>query len=341
VVKRLADSGARVHRVVISWQGFEPLEGRFNPAFWAEPDRNYRDDLAGGVRQIIVLEGTPLWALGPAGRGSASPDGGSRCDGGNSACNAPPNVRDPRIRRAWRGWVAGVARRYPRAAGIEIWNEPNIAPNWFQRQDPPLYGLMLKAAGEAIRATKSRTPVVSGSVSTFEGPNDPQKTGYADFLSAVYRSAGKRSFDAIGWHGYPCKESGSLYGEPERHLDAIRQVQHEFHDSRKPLWLTETGATTGKPDSSNCGEAFSEREQSEALAAVLDWATDVQRHDGDLPVVLVHSLFDWNNRQEARAGAGGGEFGLVGWSLDPRTHRVTTRAKPAYRAVTCRMKRRC
>jgi putative glycosyl hydrolase len=330
---RLADSGAQLHRIETSWQGYEPRRGHYTSWFWDKHDRDYRDKLKLGVREVIILRGTPYWALTPEGRGSTSPGGIWRCDGSQSPCNAPPNVRDPGIRDAWEHWVREVVSRYPQAAGIEIWNEPNIRWNWYQPQDPALYALMLKSAGEAVRQVNPSMPVVSGGVSSFQGASDADKTSYDEFLRTVYRDAGPDSFSAIGWHAYPCF-SETYHGNAERQLQVIRQVKREFGDASKPIWLTETGATTGRPESSNCGAAFSEPQQHDALEDVLRWAGREQAVSHDLPVVLVHSLFDWGKN-------GSQDFGVIAWYKDPSNGNVQTRAKPAYPTVRCIFRGSC
>jgi hypothetical protein len=339
---KIEEAGARVHRITLSWQNWETKEGQFDSSYLAAADRDYNDELGRGIRQLIVLEGTPYWALTPQGRGSSSPNGAWRCDNGYTSCYAPPNVRDEHIRAAWQNWVATVVRRYPQALGVEIWNEPNIRWNWFQDQDPALYGLMLQSAHGAAKAADPDMPVVSGSLSTYDGGSYSEYTNYKEFLRTVYQVAGKGSFDAVGWHGYPCNyNSEPYYTKPALHLANLRGIRQEFGDTGKPFWLTEMGATTGPKDTSNCSTTFSDTKQRYALAEVFDWAKREQAASHDLPVALVHSLFDWNPRTNTATGPVGGDFGVIAWHHDAVTGRAYLEPKTAYSLVTCKMRNTC
>ncbi len=329
---RLASSGAHAHRVVVSWQWGEPKQGQYSSSYLSRVDQNYRDELNRGVRQVIVLMGTPYWALTPEGKGSASPNGASRCNGGTTACNSPPNVRDPAIMAAWKRWVTTVVNRYPQAVGIEVWNEPNLNWSWFQKQDPALYGLMVKGAWEAARVARSNLPIVTAGLASFHGVSDSTKTNYEDFLRQIYYVGGSKSFDAIGWHGYACNWQASYHDNPARILDVIRKVKSGYGDGAKPTWLTETGATSGQTASASCNTSFNEQQQGAAIGDVMDWAWRENAAHHDLPVVMIHSLFD---------AAGSGDFGLVAWSRNATSGATDTRLKPAYWSLYCRVRGGC
>jgi hypothetical protein len=329
----LRDSHATLHRVNINWQGYEFERGKFSSTFWERPDRDYNDELNQGVKQIITLLGAPYWALTPAGRGSTSPGGGWRCDGQRgSTCAAPPNVRDPAIRDAWMNWVRQVVKRYPQAAGIEVWNEPNIRWSWFQDQDPDLYALMVKSASEAVRSVNPKMPVITAGMGPYLGPSNGDLTDYAYMLYRIYEIAGAGSFDAISWHAYACNRSSDRtpHDNVQKHLDVVRGVRNHFGDTNKPLWLTETGAPTGSPQSGACATTFSEAQQRSALTDLLDWTGQQQAVSHDLPVVLVHTLFD----KEESGTSDAGYFGSIAWTRDAAGN-VQTREKPAYATLRC------
>ena len=86
-----------------------------------------------------------------------------------------------------------------------------------------------------------------------------------------------------------------------------------------------------KKISASCGTSFSESEQRAALADVLDWAGYEHAESRDLPVVLIHGLFDSYEDGSENAG----QFGVVAWSRDDAGE-VSRRAKPAYSTVRCR-----
>jgi hypothetical protein len=331
---QLRDSHATLHRGNLNWAGWEFDRGQYSDTFWNRPDRDYRDELNQGVRQIITLLGTPYWALTDKGKGSSDPGGNWHCDGTRgSTCDAPPDVRDPSIRDAWMNWVRAVVTRYPQAAGIEIWNEPNLRWSWFQDQDPDLYALMVKSASDAVRSVDPNMPVLTGGMGPYLGTNTTEITSYKYMLDRIYAIAGASSFDAISWHAYACNRSSDTYYHDGvlKHLNMLRSIKQGHGDAAKPLWLTETGAPTGSPQPAACGTSFSEAQQRDGLTDLLDWLGQQQAQEHDLPVVLIHSLFD----RHADGTSNVGQFGSVAWSKDAVTGNITTREKPGYAVVRC------
>jgi hypothetical protein len=230
-------------------------------------------------------------------------------------------------------WVRQVAKRYPKAAGIEVWNEPNLRWSWFQDQDPDLYALMVKSAGEAVHSVNANMPVIVGSMGPYLGQDTTSLTNYSYMLDRVYDVAGAGSFDAIGWHAYACNRSTDSYYHDavKKHLDVLRAIKQRHADTGRPLWLTETGAPTGSPQSGACGTSFTEAQQRDAFNDVLGWLGQEQAQFHDIPVVLIHSLFD----RHADGTPNAGQFGLIAWTRDA-AGQVHQRQKPAYPTVRCR-----
>ena len=345
---KIDDSGAALQRTGLDWQYYERTQGDFNEDFWAKHDQNYNDLKARGIKQVIVLIGTPYWALTADGKGSSNPNGSRRCepptDNRYPQCYAPPDVRDPTIKAAWESFVRKVVSRYPEAAAVEVWNEPNIDSFWFQPQNPELYADLLAATYEAVRQVDADMPVVSGSVSNYTGPNTEDDTAYDSFLRTVYREAGAGSFTALGWHSYPCNRRTEPYAaQLARDVRVVRELKAEFGDTAKPMWLTETGATTGSFSDANCGLSFSETQQRDALGAILDWAKAQNATSHDLPVVITHQLFNSKNRVIISQGSvdGESEFGIVAYSYNYVTNQTTIRDKPAYLVVRCKFLSTC
>jgi hypothetical protein len=310
---------------------------------WARLDQNYRDLLKIGVRQVITLITTPYWALTLAGRGAQSPDGSFRCDGSSAPCVAPPDIRNPLVRIEWQHFVREVVARYPQAAAVEVWNEPNVQGFWLQPQNPRLYARLLKATTTAVRQVSPTMPVLVGSLGGFVGASTMWNTAADTFLADVYRDAGRASFNAIGWHLYPCNNGQSIEEQGAYLLSALRGVRNAFNDSNKPLWLTETGFTSGSGANATCGGgSYTEQQQAELLGETLDWAK-AQDAGGDLPVVLVYSLFDVASRQVLTIDNpdGASEYGVVAYHYDPLSGESTFLDKPAFAAVQCRFTSAC
>lgn len=333
-VGRMRAAGAQLHRMSLSWQYEELERGRPDEGYFGRWDELYRRELDAGVRQVIQLVGTPVWALGTR---ALRPDGSRACSGDPRAlCLAPPDVRDPVLRAAWQQWVQRVVRRYPQAAAIEVWNEPNQELAWVVAQDPALYARLVQATSEAVEGVDPRMVVLAGSTAAFDGPDSPTATSVATFLKTLFRVAGNGAFDAISYHSYPCPGPA-----PTRRLDLdlarVRAVRDAAGVDTMALWLTETGAATGRtPTAANCGGAFGHPGQARALAATIDWATGVREREGDLRTVLVNTLF--NQRPSAvgfgRPLVGDVEFGLIAWRFGVEGPKLVP--KPGLRVVACR-----
>jgi hypothetical protein len=338
-VNKMWDSGGRLHRIALNWQWHEQAPGQYSDGgSLAREDQLYADELNIGVRQIIQLFGSPPWAIVP---GATTPDGTPLCVDPNSTCLAPPNMRDPVIAAEWENWVRFVVARYPEAKAIEVWNEPNLAWSWGISQDPQLYGLMVAATTRAAHAVDPSMPVLAGAVADYRGPDTPELTDFRDMLRSVYSVAGRSGFDAISYHSYPCDHLDPLY-HMQTALDRLRNLKAELGDPARPLWMTETGATTSGPTPANCDTSFSEDQQGPVLEQVIEWAKHRQADAGDLPIVMINALFngaprDWINRESP---SGRKEYGLIAWDYDALGS-FRQQAKPGYTDVRCKLKGWC
>jgi hypothetical protein len=254
-----AAAGATTDRFLVNWADIEAVPGVYD---WSEYDRRYQTYIAAGIRPVLVAEGAPLWAE------VSNPP----CT--LAGCGSPPAAAHD---DDWARFVAGIARRYPQAKGIEIWNEPNYDVFWSTGPDPARYADLLKTSYNAIKAVDPAMPVVLGGLYPFAIPGVPHSDP-AEFLTDVYRHGAGSSFDALGAHPYP---SGAPWVQSiMRILSPLRQVMTANGDSMKPFWLTEVGVSTR-------GRA-SEAEQADALIGLLDTA----HSSGEIAVVLVHEIKD-------------------------------------------------
>lgn len=333
-LSKLHQSGATLLRTGINWQSYEPRYKHYRKHAWADYDREYRHLLAAGVREDIMLIGTPYWALTPQGRGATYGD--FRCDNTGGQCVAPPNIRDPRVRKEWQHFVRKVVARYPRAAAIEVWNEPNIRPFWLQKQNPKLYAHLVRATAQAVRQVSKKMPILAGSTANYFGRSTPWETDAIEFVRDVYRWAGATKFTAISWHFYVCNAPGVLT-EASQKIHALRRVRRAMGGSQ-PIWLTETGATSSGGLDANCGGGpYTESGQAGALTRMLNWAKRQQARHHDFPVAIVHTLADPESRQSIYFPNtdAEGEYGLVAYSHTALTKRTVVANKPAFAAVRC------
>jgi hypothetical protein len=173
-----------IRRFPVAWGDVEPSTGHWN---WSKYDRAYRLMRSAGLRPLIVAIGAPCWA------GSAA----SQCVAGS--LRGPPS---PSHDRDWGDYVRRLAERYPAAVGLEVWNEPNLLPNFEPRPDPVRYTELLKIAYAAVKGVAASVPVISAGLIAGSGSGQ-YAISDADFLAAMYRAGARGSMDGIGAHPYP------------------------------------------------------------------------------------------------------------------------------------------
>lgn len=344
-LKAMKAVGAKYWRSNLSWQYFEPRENQIDPYFLDNQVSHYNQMRANGQTPVFLVIGTPFWALTSQGRGASK--GRFLCADNNNAtqCNAPPDVRDPHIKEKWQHFLQVMAYAMPEAV-FEIWNEPNIDYSWLQPQDPELYGLMLKSAGEAIHAISPTTKVLSGGVNAYSLADNPAMTGFESFLQQMYATAGKTSFDGLAFHDYPCAGASAAQWTPyvSEVIARVRAVRDASGDAGKPMWMTETGATTGADTSTHCGGHFTEVQQGDAVGAVMGVTRAENDAHHDLPVVLVNSLFNLHPRTSLFGTSNNtaeGEFGFIAWLRNPIFGTITFKNKPAYDTLVCKFAGSC
>jgi hypothetical protein len=307
IARKVKALGAVSQRFVVDWSVAEPeapVEGhdyRFE-AF----DAMYRADLARGVRPLIVILNSPAWAADP----------GSRP--GSFANNPPAASR----LGDWSAFAGAVAERYPRAIGIEVWNEPNLTAFWASgstvvRPDPARYAATLEAAYDGVKSADPEMPVIGGSVAPVKDePNGDVPA--AEFVSGVLAAGGAESMDALSLHPYP--GTGGV-AQTLAMIDEVRAARDEA-GAEMPLWLTEVGVTTSGP------AAVTEAEQARGLARI---CTAVAR-EPDVEAVYVHNLVELPGSYASPEPG----FGLLQPLPDG-----TLRAKPAYAALRGQFGRAC
>ena len=297
-----ANAGATMHRVGVEWRWVERNPDEYS---FGNTDALYNALLARGIKPLFVITHAPWWTW----------DEGVECDQFTQDCLYPPNAR---AIDQWKEFVALLAVRYPEAAGLEIWNEPNLAV-WFKPfANAPRYAGMLASAYDAIKAANPDMKVISAGLS-----NTPVRANgnvdYPSFLDAVYRHGGLGKMDAVGFHPYPGATTATAVAD---NLRRLRQVKANRGDSATPLWMTELGlSTTGDLPTGG----YTEEEQATGLTAVYNLLSSAK----DVEVAIFHTLMDSRDTTVELA-EGADPFSIhVGYGL---LHR-DLKPKPAYCAL--------
>jgi polysaccharide biosynthesis protein PslG len=159
---------------------------------------------------------------------------------------APPdNVQD------FADFVSAVVGRYQgRVRYYQLWNEPNIYPEWGSYAiSPEGYLVLLKAGAEAARAADPNVVIILGALAATINlqPADPPPGNSLNdflFLQRLYDAGAAPYFDIVAVQGY------GLYSGPtdrRMHPRVINISRHYFvrdlmvknGDAHKPIWISE------------------------------------------------------------------------------------------------------
>ncbi len=178
-----------------------------------------------GMELIVRLSNPPAW---------------TRAAGDAAGTFAPPdNYED------FGDFVAAVVSRYRgRIRYYQIWNEPNIYPEWGERPvNPEEYVELLKVAYTRAKAVDPHIVIISGALaSTIElGPRDMNDF---IFLQRMYDAGAAPYFDVLAMQGY-----GLWSGPTDRRMHPrvinfsrplfMRDLMVRNGDAHKAIWISE------------------------------------------------------------------------------------------------------
>ncbi len=208
---------------------------------------------------------SPRWAL-PAGT--------------TLAYGPPANVQD------FVDFAVAIATRYRgRITHYQIWNEPNLYPEWGDRQvDPQAYTDLLCRTHDALKAVDPTIVIHTGAI----GPTiDLSGRDAFDmlFLQRMYDFGAADCFDVLSAQGY-----GLFSGPTDRRLrpflmnfgrhEWLRDIMVANGDAHKPIWISEAGWNPVPTDPSILGyDTYGQVTMEQAAA----WA----------PLAYERSLQEW------------------------------------------------
>ncbi|MGQ9467862.1 MAG: hypothetical protein ACUVXE_00800 [Anaerolineae bacterium] len=240
-VQMVADAGFHWLRQSFPWEDIEihrkgDFEDRRNIPYrsaWEKYDHIV--SLAGryGLDIIAVLSNPPAW---------------SRADGDARGTFAPPdNVED------YGDFVYAVAARYRgHIRAYQVWNEPNIYPEWGEQPvDPAGYTRLLCTAYRRIKEADPEAVVLTGALAQTIGydfgPGPWTGMNEFVFLQRMYDAGAAACFDVLAVNDY------ILWSAPtDRRLRPwavtfarpvyLRDLMVANGDAHKPIWLSEMNA---------------------------------------------------------------------------------------------------
>lgn len=170
-----------------------------------------------------------------------SPPAWSRTD--NRVHNRPPdNYED------YGDFVYNFVSRYKgKITYFQIWNEPNIFPEWgWQEANAAEYVKLLKVAYTRAKEANPNAVIVMAALAPTLGTPDGYNESDLVYLQQIYDNGGAPYFDIMAAMGY------SLWTGPlDRRADTgrvnlsrvllIRDVMVRNGDANKPVWVSELG----------------------------------------------------------------------------------------------------
>ena len=192
---------------------------------WAKYDQIVDLTEAYGLRLLVRLSNPPDW---------------SRADPAAGAFAPPDDLQD------FVNYAVAIARRYRgRISHYQVWNEPNIFPEWGNAfVDPPRYVELLCRTHQALKQVDPQIVVVSAAIAPTVSLDG--YFGFSDliFLQEIYDLGGGDCFDVFSAQGY-----GLFSGPTDRRLRAtsVNVARHSYYrdimvrngDAHKPIWLSE------------------------------------------------------------------------------------------------------
>ncbi|MCB9158333.1 MAG: cellulase family glycosylhydrolase [Caldilineaceae bacterium] len=175
----------------------------------------------------------------------SNPPAWSRAAGDDAGTYAPPDDFQD-----YADFVAAVVERYRgRVRYYQLWNEPNIYPEWGnQPVSPEEYTALLKAGAAAARAADPDVVIIAGALASTIDLDGTVNAGrnFNDllFLQRMYDAGAADAFDVMATQGY------GLWSGPTDHrmhprvmnfgrVQFIRDLMVQNGDAHKPIWISE------------------------------------------------------------------------------------------------------
>jgi len=236
----IRDMGFGFVRQEFPWEDIE-ISGKgdfwdhkWNVSAWAKYDRIVDMANERGLQLIVRLDHPPAWtrAVGNA-KGSFAP---------------PDNLSD------FGDYVAAVVSRYKgRVRYYQIWNEPNIYPEWGEQPvNAAAYTRLLQVAYTRAKEADPDCVIISaGLAPTLE--KGPKNLDDLTYLQQMYAAGAKGYFDVLAVMDY-----GLWTGPTDRRVspdrtnfsrpELIRAIMVQHGDANKPIWAMEIGWDAVPPD---------------------------------------------------------------------------------------------
>ena len=233
-VKMAAEAGIGWAKQQFPWAEIEPRKGELS---WEKYDHIVELCQRYGLQIIARLDRPPDW---------------SRQD--NSIPEAPPDDFED-----YGDFVYHFVRHYRgRIRYIQIWNEPNIFPEWGNRPvDPADYVELLKIAYRRAKEADPNVYVLSAPLAITLGEPHPEPGKWRsmndlDFLEGMYRAGAKDYFDILSANAFGFDRPPDDPPDPQvlnfSRVLLQREIMKRHGDADKPIWFNEYGWNAAPED---------------------------------------------------------------------------------------------
>ena len=222
----IKEAGLTAIRQHFPWREIEATRGIFD---WAKWDRIVSEARAANLQIVAVLDTAPPWA---------------QRDYEHDLPESPPDYFSD-----YANFAGAFARRYQSQIDYyQVWDEPNVHPNWGRRNaDPAEYGQLLHLAAAAIRSNAPNAKVVlAGLAMNLETQRPHPDYSEVLFLRGLYEAGAQNDFDIVA-----AKPYGMWTGPEDRRVSStvlnfsrvilLRDEMRQHGDVRKPMWAVEMG----------------------------------------------------------------------------------------------------
>ena len=215
---------------------FEDRRHEPHRSAWDKYDRIVSLSYAYGVDLLARLDDPPDWAYAESASGPVLHKG------------PPDDFAD------YGAYVAAVGERYcGQVRYYQLWNEPNIYPEWGEADvDPVGYAELLRVGAEALRAACPDAVVVSAALAQTTEPGGRNMDDLR-YLEALYDAGWQDHFDVMAVQAF-----GLWTGPTDRRvhpsltnfnrLVLARDIMVARGDEEKAIWITEMGWNSAPED---------------------------------------------------------------------------------------------
>ncbi|MBI2862830.1 MAG: hypothetical protein HYX89_08410 [Chloroflexi bacterium] len=211
------------------WESLELKPGQYwndtlNQSTWERYDQIVDLARQRGMALVARLDRPPTW---------------TRQD--NSLREGPPDDL-----QAYARFVSTVVNHFKgRIRYYQIWNEPNIFPEWGNRAvDPAAYVELLKVGYRAVKDADPNAYVLSAPLAqTLEA--SPKNMTEPAYLEEMYRAGAQPYFDILLANAYGFDRPPDDPADPQvlnfARFTMLRGIMARYGDEQKPVWLNEVG----------------------------------------------------------------------------------------------------